>query len=176
MQSDLLIDSLKGASNGSTIDLSFGQWTYQPTYPKDTPQTWYKTTFSAPSGNSPVAIDFTGMAIKWKPPVAVGGKGRSNHLTHETRPTLLLECPPPSQVMSKFHFISFGNPHGTCGSFGHGRCSTKDAQIIVEKFLYFSGMFACTGKPKCSVEVSVNKFGDPCTNVTKSLAVEASCS
>ncbi|KAL0390513.1 UNVERIFIED_CONTAM: Beta-galactosidase 8 [Sesamum calycinum] len=73
---------LKGLRNGSTVDLSSQQWTYQiglrgeelalssgtsslwvsqPTFPKDQPLVWYKTTFDAPTGSSPVALDFTGM-------------------------------------------------------------------------------------------------------------------
>ncbi|KAH9700708.1 Beta-galactosidase 8 [Citrus sinensis] len=39
---------LKGSGNGTNIDLSSQQWTYQ-------------TTFDAPAGSEPVAIDFTGM-------------------------------------------------------------------------------------------------------------------
>ncbi|OIW08574.1 hypothetical protein TanjilG_03250 [Lupinus angustifolius] len=74
--------TLKGLKNGSTIDLSSqewtfqvglkgeeldlpngssGQWNSQSTLPKDKPLTWYKTNFAAPSGTNPVAIDFTGM-------------------------------------------------------------------------------------------------------------------
>ncbi|KAG4986571.1 hypothetical protein AAZX31_12G163600 [Glycine max] len=73
---------LKGFANGNTLDLSSQKWTYQvglqgedlglssgssgqwnlqSTFPKNQPLTWYKTTFSAPSGSDPVAIDFTGM-------------------------------------------------------------------------------------------------------------------
>ncbi|KAI7992809.1 Beta-galactosidase 8 [Camellia lanceoleosa] len=73
---------LKGLNNGSTIDLSSRQWTYQtglkgeelglsgggssvwvskPTLPKNQPLIWYKTNFDAPSGNNPIALDFTGM-------------------------------------------------------------------------------------------------------------------
>ncbi|EPS63867.1 beta-galactosidase, partial [Genlisea aurea] len=73
---------LKGLQDGSTIDLSSQQWTYQiglkgealglsdgssalwtsqPDLPKKQPLVWYKTTFDAPSGSSPVALDFTGM-------------------------------------------------------------------------------------------------------------------
>ncbi|KAJ4726013.1 Beta-galactosidase [Melia azedarach] len=73
---------LKGMKNGTTIDLSSQQWTYQvglkgealslssgsspqwtstSTLPKQQPLIWYKTTFEAPAGNEPVAIDFTGM-------------------------------------------------------------------------------------------------------------------
>ncbi|MED6122028.1 Beta-galactosidase 8 [Stylosanthes scabra] len=74
--------TLKGLKNGTTIDLSSQQWTYQvgllgedlglpsgsagqwnsqSTLPKNQSLTWYKTNFVTPSGNDPVAIDFTGM-------------------------------------------------------------------------------------------------------------------
>ncbi|KAL8516052.1 hypothetical protein ACS0TY_014649 [Phlomoides rotata] len=73
---------LKGLQNGTTIDLSSKLWTYQiglrgeelglstvsssrwvsqPTLPKNQPLVWYRTTFDAPTGSSPVALDFTGM-------------------------------------------------------------------------------------------------------------------
>ncbi|KAK7261372.1 hypothetical protein RIF29_27681 [Crotalaria pallida] len=73
---------LKGLKDGSTLDLSSQEWTYQvglkgeelglssgsngqwnsqSTSPKNQPLTWYKTNFDAPSGSNPVAIDFTGM-------------------------------------------------------------------------------------------------------------------
>ncbi|CAJ1955977.1 unnamed protein product [Sphenostylis stenocarpa] len=73
----------KGLANGNTLDLSSQKWTYQvglkgedlglssgssgqwnsqSTLPKNQPLTWYKTTFAAPSGTNPVAIDFTGMS------------------------------------------------------------------------------------------------------------------
>ncbi|KAG4974459.1 hypothetical protein AAZX31_11G175200 [Glycine max] len=73
---------LKGLKNGSTVDLSSQQWTYQvglkyedlgpsngssgqwnsqSTLPTNQSLIWYKTNFVAPSGSNPVAIDFTGM-------------------------------------------------------------------------------------------------------------------
>ncbi|XP_020214621.1 beta-galactosidase 8 isoform X1 [Cajanus cajan] len=73
---------LKSLKNGSILDLSSQQWTYQvglkgedlglssgssgqwnsqSTLPINQPLTWYKTKFVAPSGSNPVAIDFTGM-------------------------------------------------------------------------------------------------------------------
>ncbi|KAK9940163.1 hypothetical protein M0R45_016836 [Rubus argutus] len=73
---------LKGSTNGTTIDLSSQQWTYQiglkgedldlpsgsssqwvsqPTLPKNQPLTWYKAQFDAPGSSNPVALDFTGM-------------------------------------------------------------------------------------------------------------------
>ncbi|XP_076894152.1 beta-galactosidase 8-like [Bidens hawaiensis] len=71
---------LEGLTNGSTVDLSSQRWTYQiglegeslglntggsslwvSGSPKIQPLTWYKTSFDAPSGDNPIAIDFTGM-------------------------------------------------------------------------------------------------------------------
>ncbi|XP_010253630.1 PREDICTED: beta-galactosidase 8 [Nelumbo nucifera] len=73
---------LKGSKNGTTVDLSSSQWTYQiglkgeelglstasssqwvslSDLPKNQPLIWYKTSFDAPSGNDPTALDFTGM-------------------------------------------------------------------------------------------------------------------
>ncbi|KAL9241232.1 hypothetical protein vseg_015363 [Gypsophila vaccaria] len=82
-------------------------------------------------------------------------------------PVLSLECPSPNQVISSIKFASFGTPQGTCGSYAHGRCESDKTLPIVQK--------ACVGSRSCSIEVSINTFGDPCTRVTKSLAVEATC-
>ncbi|XP_075490704.1 beta-galactosidase 8-like [Primulina tabacum] len=82
-------------------------------------------------------------------------------------PTLSLHCPSPNQVITEIKFASFGTPRGKCGSFSHGPCSSRRALSIVGK--------ACIGLKKCSIGVSVNTFGDPCSGVAKSLAVEASC-
>ncbi|KAF5930961.1 hypothetical protein HYC85_031834 [Camellia sinensis] len=82
-------------------------------------------------------------------------------------PMLSLECPFPNQVISSINFASFGTPHGTCGSFSHGQCSSATALSIVQK--------ACIGSKSCSIGVSIDTFGDPCVGMTKSLAVEASC-
>lgn len=73
--------SLKSSSGGITLDLSSQSWTYQvglkgedldlpsgssslwdsSALPKNQPLTWYKTSFDAPDGSDPVALDFTGM-------------------------------------------------------------------------------------------------------------------
>lgn len=72
---------LEGLKNGTTVDLSSLQWTYQiglkgeesglssgnsqwvtqPALPTKQPLIWYKTSFNAPAGNDPIAIDFSGM-------------------------------------------------------------------------------------------------------------------
>ncbi|KAL0418191.1 UNVERIFIED_CONTAM: Beta-galactosidase 8 [Sesamum radiatum] len=239
---------LKGLRNGSTVDLSSQQWTYQiglrgeelalssgtsslwvsqPTFPKDQPLVWYKTTFDAPTGSGPVALDFTGMGKgqawingqsigRYWPKYTAPDSGCTNscnyrgsfspskcmkncgqstqkfyHVprswlqasenvlvlfeemggdpeqislatretgsicsqileTHpmevdmwttdeETRtqagPTLSLNCPFPNQVISEIKFASFGTPHGRCGSFSHGRCSSEKALPIVQKVI-----------------------------------------
>ncbi|KAK6138071.1 hypothetical protein DH2020_028186 [Rehmannia glutinosa] len=237
---------LKGSQNGSIIDLSFEQWTYQiglrgeelglsggisslwvsqPTLPKNQPLIWYKKSFDAPTGSSPVALDFKGMGKgqawingqsigrywptytapntgctdscsyrgsfspskcmrncgkptqqfyhvprSWLKPSAnvlvlfeeMGGdptqislatretKNICAHISEihpipldmwtsdeETRkragPTMSLSCPFPNQIISEIKFASFGTPHGTCGSFSHGRCSSEKALSIVQK-------------------------------------------
>lgn len=271
---------LKGSQNGSTIDLSSQKWTYQiglrgeeldlssgstslwvsqPALPTNQPLIWYKSTFDAPAGSSPVAIDFTGMGKgqAWVNGQSIGrywptnkasnggcanscdyrgsyssnkclrncGKpsqqlyhvprswlqpsgnvlvlfeetgGNPNQISFATReveslcsrisenhplpvdmwttdeearknagPILSLECPHPDQVISSIKFASFGTPRGTCGSFSHGQCSSKQALPVIQK--------ACIGSRSCSIGLSISKFGDPCRGVTKSLAVEASC-
>ncbi|XP_061358778.1 beta-galactosidase 8-like [Gastrolobium bilobum] len=271
---------LKGLKNGSTIDISSQQWTYQvglkgedlglfngssgqwnlqSALPKKQPLTWYKTNFVAPSGNNPVAIDFTGMGKgeawvsgqsigRYWPTYISSNDGCNNScnyrgsydsskcltncgkpsqiLYHVPRswlqpdsntlvlfeesggdptqisfaikligslcshvseshpppvdlwnsdtesgrkmgPVLSLKCPYPNQVISSIKFASFGTPHGTCGNFSHGNCSSNRVLSIVQK--------ACIGSRSCSIGVSINTFGDPCKGVTKSLAVEAAC-
>ncbi|KAL0369676.1 UNVERIFIED_CONTAM: Beta-galactosidase 8 [Sesamum angustifolium] len=247
---------------GEELGLASGAsslWTTEPNLPKNQPLVWYKTTFDAPSGSSPLALDFTGLGKgqawingqsigRYWPTNVAGNSGctgscnyrgsyssskclkncgkPSQQLYHvprswlnpsgnilvlfeemggnptqlsfatretqsicsrisenhplpvdmwtsddETRkiagPTLSLACPLANQVISEIKFASFGTPRGTCGSFSHGRCSSKMAHSVVEK--------ACIGSRSCSIGVSVSTFGDPCAGITKSLAVEASC-
>ncbi|PHT82990.1 hypothetical protein T459_11433 [Capsicum annuum] len=51
--------------------------------------------------------------------------------------TLSLECPHPNQVISSIKFPSFGTPHGTCGSFSHCRCRSKDVLSVLKKVRSF---------------------------------------
>ncbi|KAG8655274.1 hypothetical protein MANES_04G022500v8 [Manihot esculenta] len=266
--------------NGTTVDLSSQQWTYQiglqgedigltsgsssqwisqPNLPTKQPLIWYKTSFDAPAGDEPVAIDFTGMGKgeAWVNGQSIGrywptnvspnsgctdscnyrgaynsNKCRTNcgkpsqTLYHVPRswvkssgntlvlfeevggdptqiafatkqvgslcshvseshplpvdmwntdsesgkrsgPVLSLACPHPNQVISSIKFASFGTPHGSCGNFSHGQCSSRSALSIVQK--------ACVGSKSCSIGVSIKTFGDPCRGVEKSLAVEVSC-
>jgi hypothetical protein len=78
-----------------------------------------------------------------------------------------LHCPSSGQLISSIKFASFGTSKGSCGSFTHGHCKTNSTMSIIEE--------ACIGRESCSVEVSVQKFGDPCRGIAKSLAVEARC-
>ncbi|CAH1435081.1 unnamed protein product [Lactuca virosa] len=269
---------LEGLKNGSTIDLSSMQWTYQvglkgeglglhtggstlwvSGVPKSQPLTWYKTSFDAPSGDDPIAIDLSGMGKGelWVNGQSIGrywpsyiapnsgcsdcsykgsynsnkclkGCGKpSQKLYHVPRswlkssgnvmvlfeeiggdptkisfttqvlqslcshvseshpssieswsreksrrkrkpePKVSLECPHPNQVISSIKFASFGTPQGQCGNFRHGECKSDNALSILQN--------ACLGFKTCSVGVSTVTFGDPCVNVVKSLAVEASC-
>ncbi|KAL6503638.1 Beta-galactosidase 8 [Orobanche gracilis] len=83
-------------------------------------------------------------------------------------PVLSLECPYPNQVISSIKFASFGTPHGTCGNFNYGRCSSNRTLSILQK--------ACIGSGSCSIGLSTNTLiGDPCKGVNKSLPVEAAC-
>ena len=54
---------------------------------------------------------------------------------------LSLECPFPGQVISSIKFASFGTPHGTCGSFSHGQCSSHRALAIVQKVCIIAHFF-----------------------------------
>ncbi|KAI3849823.1 hypothetical protein MKW98_026737 [Papaver atlanticum] len=272
--------TIKGLKNGASLDLSSSKWTYQiglkgeelglydgsssqwvsdSTMPKNQPLTWYKTSFDAPAGSDPIALDFTGMGKgeAWVNGQSIGrfwptniasqsgcssycsykgsysatkclkscGKpsqqlyhvprswvkpsgnllvlfeelgGNPTQLSFATRqadslcahvsethpppveswtsdaktkansrPVLQLECPSPNQVISSIKFASFGTPYGTCGTYGHGRCSSVKALTIVKE--------ACVGLKSCQVEVSSKNLGDPCKDVPKSLAVEAIC-
>lgn len=85
----------------------------------------------------------------------------------KAKPTMSLNCPHENQVISEIKFASYGTPRGTCGSFSHGRCRSREALALVQK--------ACVGSRSCNIGVSVDTLGDPCKGVAKSLAVEASC-
>lgn len=268
---------LKGSENGSSLDLSSQKWTYQiglknegiglpsgtstlwnsqSPLPTGQPFVWYKANFNAPSGDSPVAINMSGMGKgevwvngnslgrywpagidtsndcsnnpcdyrgvynsekclsncgnpsqifyhiprDWLKPSGnvlvmfeeMGGDPSKISLATRTissicsvvsethpppidawnpnlagKPTLSLQCPFPKQVISSIKFASYGTPTGTCGNFANGDCNSNNSLSIVQK--------ACLGSSSCKVEVSDATFGDPCVNVTKTLAVEAFC-
>ncbi|PWA55287.1 D-galactoside/L-rhamnose binding SUEL lectin domain-containing protein [Artemisia annua] len=92
-----------GSKSGSTLDLSSQRWTYQiglkgeslgldtgdsslwvSGSPKGQPLTWYKTNFDAPSGDGPLAIDFTGMT---KGEAWVNGQGIGRYWPGYNAPT-----------------------------------------------------------------------------------------
>ncbi|GMY36491.1 beta-galactosidase 15-like [Fagus crenata] len=82
------------------------------------------------------------------------------------RNTLELSC--QGRPISSIKFASFGNPHGTCGSFHKGSCEAKDALSIIQN--------ACVGKESCSIDVSEDTLGSTeCGDISKRLAVEAVC-
>ncbi|XP_039126405.1 beta-galactosidase 6-like isoform X2 [Dioscorea cayenensis subsp. rotundata] len=251
---------LKGEQSRQFEDFGASHWVSLSTIPTNQPLIWYKTTFDAPKGNIPIAMDFTGMGKGeawvngqsigryWPKNIApqsgcsscnYGGTFKnykclkncgkpSQQLYHVPRsfiklksntlvlfeemggdptqisfaikeiasvcahvselhpgpvdawnssrpqnggrlgPILALECSYPDQLISSIRFASFGTPHGACGNFNHGKCSSANALAVVQQ--------ACIGLKNCKVGVSAKSFGDPCKGVTKSLAVEAVCS
>ncbi|KAK5830423.1 hypothetical protein PVK06_014217 [Gossypium arboreum] len=173
---------LNGLSNGSSIDLSSQQWTYQvglkgedsglpsgsssewvsqPALPKNQPLIWYKLAFATRKMGSLCSH------VSDSHPLPMVMWGLDSKTRRASNPTLSLSCPSPNQVISAIKFASFGTPLGTCGSFSHGRCSSAKAHSIVQK--------VCVGSTSCSIDVSTRTLGDPCKGVKKSLAVEVSC-
>jgi len=92
----------------------------------------------------------------WKP----------DSIVESLSPEVQLSCERGWHIAS-VSFASFGTPQGASGKFSHGSCSADVLRVVQE---------ACLGRESCSVVVSVDKFGDPCPGVVKSLAVEAFCS
>ncbi|KAG2324787.1 hypothetical protein Bca52824_007515 [Brassica carinata] len=81
----------------------------------------------------------------------------------------LIELSCDRKPISAIKFASFGNPDGSCGSFGKGTCesSNNTVDILTQE---------CVGKEKCSIDVSTEKFGAPdCSGAARRLAVEAIC-
>lgn len=129
-------------------------------------------------------------------PAQIDSWNSSQQTMQRYGPALRLECPKDGQVISSIKFASFGTPSGTCGSYSHGECSSTQAHSVVQEVTTSCSIFvsqcinwflwvadsvtgtlqACIGVSSCSVPVSSTYFGNPCTGVTKSLAVEAACS
>lgn len=80
--------------------------------------------------------------------------------------TATLSCP-SGQVVSSVDFASYGNPRGSCGSYSIRTCNAATSKTIVQNL--------CLGKASCKVPASNGTFGDPCSGVSKSLAVQVKC-
>ncbi|MFL5814061.1 MAG: hypothetical protein ACJ763_10835 [Bdellovibrionia bacterium] len=78
-----------------------------------------------------------------------------------------LTCP-SGQTMSSISFASYGTPSGSCGSYAVSSCNSSSSKSVVQS--------ACVGKASCQVSASNSIFGDPCSGVGKTLAVQAVCS
>ncbi|KAK8928290.1 Beta-galactosidase 3 [Platanthera zijinensis] len=84
------------------------------------------------------------------------------------RATPHLVCPENTSI-SSIGFASYGNPSGACGSYQQGTCHHPSSTLIIEK--------VCLNKRECALPQFEGLFSeDFCAGITKSLAVEASCS
>jgi hypothetical protein len=81
--------------------------------------------------------------------------------------TASLACP-SGKVISSIVFASYGSPTGTCGAFKASSCNAATSMSVVQS--------ACLGKASCSVAASNGTFGDPCSGVDKTIAVDVICS
>ncbi|PQM33125.1 beta-galactosidase 16 [Prunus yedoensis var. nudiflora] len=148
---------------------------------------WYKILFDAPAGHDSIALNLgsMGKGEAWVNGQSIGRfwvsfqtpKGKPSQTWYHVplsflKPTgnllVLLEeengdplgisldkfhCPPKKSI-SKVLFSSFGNPSGDCKTYATGSCHSSNSKAIVEQ--------ACLGKRRCSIPVSLQKFGDPC--------------
>lgn len=80
---------------------------------------------------------------------------------------LQLACPFGTHI-SDVKFASFGTPTGECADLAAGSCDAPSAREIVADL--------CVGESACSVAASTEVFGDPCSKLKKSLAVQVECS
>ncbi|XP_008219605.1 PREDICTED: beta-galactosidase 16 [Prunus mume] len=161
--------------------------------PKGKPsQTWYNVprSFLKPTGNLLVLLeeengDPLGISLDKVSVTQVCGHVSETHLPPVSkwlvqktqnknntktklgrRPKIQLSCPPKKSI-SKVLFSSFGNPSGDCKTYATGSCHSSNSKAIVEQ--------ACLGKRRCSIPVSLQKFGDPCPSISKTLLVDAQC-
>ncbi|KAJ0959700.1 hypothetical protein J5N97_000644 [Dioscorea zingiberensis] len=139
------------------------------------PMVWYKTTFDAPPGRDAVALNLQSMG---KGEIWINGEsiGRywvsfltlQNQSSQTLRPKVQLYCHQGKRI-SVIDFASYGSPTGDCPNYSVGSCHSNSSKTVVEE--------VCLGKRRCSISVSVSRFGgDPCPGTSKSLLVAASCS
>ncbi|KAM3749632.1 hypothetical protein ACB098_05G201100 [Castanea mollissima] len=95
-------------------------------------------------------------ADSWKP----------NQVFNPQIPVVRLNCEQGWHI-SMINFASFGTPSGNCGTFSPGICHVNVTSIVQQ---------ACIGQERCAIPISITKFGDPCPQVLKILAIEALCS
>ncbi|OAE33745.1 hypothetical protein AXG93_2884s1180 [Marchantia polymorpha subsp. ruderalis] len=148
-----------------------GSWVPATGGPSDKPLVWYKTKFSTPDGEEPVALDLASMGKDSHPPLVDKWATSSSSFDAQSQralvPHVRLECAVHQQI-SHIVFASFGSSSGTCGSYSEGDCHASSSRAVVEK--------ACLGKTFCSLDVSPAEFGeDPCPLLAKTLTVQALC-
>ncbi|ONK73107.1 uncharacterized protein A4U43_C04F27330 [Asparagus officinalis] len=151
-------------------------------------QRWYHVPLSwfQPSGNilvifeekggDPTKISFgrrkvtglCGFVSEDYPSINLESWDKNMNNASEDAVALHLTCP-ESTVISSIKFASYGNPSGSCGTYTRGSCHHSDTNSVVEK--------VCLNKNECTVPLSQESFSnDLCPGITKSLAVEATCS
>lgn len=83
---------------------------------------------------------------------------------------LELSCVNPGATIDAVNFVTYGNPPEahTCGAYTRGSCDSANATNIVAA--------ACMGQSSCTLSMDVSVWGDPCPEVYKVVAVEATCS
>jgi len=108
-----------------------------------------------------VAIDANIMSYyEYLGSVPFGEAGENSNLTLIT---------PFGKVFETVEFASYGNPSGTNGNYTIGSCNATSSQTIVEGYLL--------GKTGIVTIPATNAiFGDPCSGVSKKLAVKATFS
>ncbi|KAL0317452.1 UNVERIFIED_CONTAM: Beta-galactosidase 15 [Sesamum angustifolium] len=145
-----------------------------------------KTTFKAPLGEEPVAVDLQGLGkgMAWVNGNSLGRYWPSymeedgcsaepcDYRGSYDNSKCVTNCGQPTQrwPISGIKFASFGNVQGVCGAFQKGTCEAKnDVLSLLQN--------ACVGKESCVVRASESSLGlTSCdSNTTKRLVVEAIC-
>ncbi|KAF2318145.1 hypothetical protein GH714_001112 [Hevea brasiliensis] len=157
---------------GTSAGSSSVRWAQGPQLSKKQPLTWYKTSFDAPPGNDPLALDMYTMGkgqevfcadIYDDQPAVQNWQG-----IVPTKPKAHLWCP-PGHTISQIKFASYGWPQGRCGYFQQGKCHAQKSWDPFQS--------NCLGKQSCEVVVAPENFGgDPCPGSPKKLSVEVQCS
>lgn len=134
----------------------------------------YQYTLVVKDNSGASSSDWTGIFVKKgslagvPPSGSSSGSGESCLIVKEWNPyptlgVANLSCP-SGQVIKSVSFASYGNPT-SCSAVGS--CNSASSKSKVEQL--------CLNKASCSLTHFNNLFGDPCSGVSKKLAVQVSC-